>query len=175
MSVRVRGEAAVRAALIDAAAELFAARGVSSVSVREIAEKAGVNHGLVHHYFASKDGLLSAVLVDLARRTADEVDNDAALYAAGDAAEQHGRIVASLLLEARELATVQTEFPTISALIARLEADGRPDARERAAQAAAFVLGWKLYEPFLVEAAQLPVDEKNRKSILDRALARLLD
>jgi AcrR family transcriptional regulator len=44
-----------RALLMDAAATLFAAN--SSVSVRAIAKAAGVNHGLVHYYFGSKDQL----------------------------------------------------------------------------------------------------------------------
>ncbi|MGQ0825708.1 MAG: helix-turn-helix domain-containing protein [Actinomycetota bacterium] len=172
---RVRGERAVRAALVAAGAELFAARGVSTVSVREIAERAGVNHGLVHHYFDSKDGLLAAILHDLARRSAADVDDSAALYATGDAASRHGRIVASLLLEARDPAAVQTEFPTIAALVARLEREGRADARERAAQAAAFVLGWKLYEPFIAAATGLDVSDGTRTAILDRALTRLLE
>ncbi|HTW97732.1 MAG TPA: helix-turn-helix domain-containing protein [Acidimicrobiales bacterium] len=62
----VRGPVAVRASLVAAAGELFAARGTASVSVREIADRAGVNHGLIHHYFHSKQGLIDATLEDLA-------------------------------------------------------------------------------------------------------------
>jgi AcrR family transcriptional regulator len=52
----------VRAALLEAAARLFAEEGPKAVSVRRIAAAAGVNHGLVHHYFGSKEELLREVV-----------------------------------------------------------------------------------------------------------------
>ncbi len=51
--------------LIEAAAQLLGEVGPRSVSVRMIAERAGVNHGLVHHYFGGKDGLLRAAMTRL--------------------------------------------------------------------------------------------------------------
>jgi AcrR family transcriptional regulator len=71
----VRGPAAVRASLIAAASELFAARGTASVSVREIADRAGVNHGLIHHYFHSKQGLIDATLEDLGTQAAKALED----------------------------------------------------------------------------------------------------
>ena len=51
-----------RAALIDAAAELFAAHGVDAVSIRSINSQAGLAAASVHYHFGSKDKLLEAVL-----------------------------------------------------------------------------------------------------------------
>ena len=51
-----------RAALIDAAAELFAAHGVEGVSIRSINSQAGLAAASVHYHFGSKDKLLDAVL-----------------------------------------------------------------------------------------------------------------
>jgi AcrR family transcriptional regulator len=51
-----------RAALIDAAAELFAAHGVEGVSIRSINSQAGLAAASVHYHFGSKDRLLDAVL-----------------------------------------------------------------------------------------------------------------
>jgi AcrR family transcriptional regulator len=51
-----------RAALIDAAAELFAAHGVDGVSIRSINSQAGLAAASVHYHFGSKDKLLEAVL-----------------------------------------------------------------------------------------------------------------
>ena len=51
-----------RAALIDAAAELFAAHGVGGVSIRSINSQACVAAASVHYHFGSKNRLLDAVL-----------------------------------------------------------------------------------------------------------------
>jgi TetR/AcrR family transcriptional regulator, regulator of cefoperazone and chloramphenicol sensitivity len=45
----------------NAALELFAARGVTATSIRDVAAGAGVSPGLVQHHFGTKDGLRKAV------------------------------------------------------------------------------------------------------------------
>jgi AcrR family transcriptional regulator len=170
----------VRASLVEAASVLFAARGPSRVSVRQIADAAGVNHGLVHHYFGSKDGLLRSVLDELSERVATEIgewDGEGEFLAVGGAVEQHGRIVAHLLLDAQDPAAVQTTFPALRTLVAHLRSRGvAPEqARERAAQVSAFVLGWQLFEPFLCAAAGLDVDADRRTRVLADGVQRLLE
>lgn len=59
---RRRGSPDTRAAILDAARELFAAGGLSGTSVRAVAARAGVDPALVHHYFGSKDDLFVAAL-----------------------------------------------------------------------------------------------------------------
>ena len=51
-----------RAAILDAARELFAAGGYSGTSVRAVAASAGVDAALVHHYFGTKEDLFLASL-----------------------------------------------------------------------------------------------------------------
>ena len=51
-----------RSALIDAAAELFARKGLLAASLDEIAEAAGFSRGAFHFHFDSKDDLFLAVL-----------------------------------------------------------------------------------------------------------------
>jgi AcrR family transcriptional regulator len=58
------GEA--RAALLKAARDLLAERGLPRVTVREVAERAGVQPALVSYYFGGKDGLLRAVVTEVA-------------------------------------------------------------------------------------------------------------
>ncbi len=48
--------------LLDAAVELFAQRGFHGTSIRDIAERAGVNVAAGHYHYGSKDGLYLAVL-----------------------------------------------------------------------------------------------------------------
>ena len=54
--------ATTRERLIQAARQCLLERGHQACSVKTIAEVAGVNHGLVHHYFGSKEGLWLAVI-----------------------------------------------------------------------------------------------------------------
>jgi AcrR family transcriptional regulator len=62
--VATQGErrAQTRQRLLDAAAELFATRGVDGSSVDAIAERAGRTSGAVYDHFGGKEGLLIALL-----------------------------------------------------------------------------------------------------------------
>ncbi|MCB9523208.1 MAG: TetR/AcrR family transcriptional regulator [Myxococcales bacterium] len=50
------------AALLDAADKILAEEGLGALTARTVAERAGVNKGLVFYHFQSKAGLLQAVL-----------------------------------------------------------------------------------------------------------------
>jgi AcrR family transcriptional regulator len=50
-----------RRQLLDAAVRVFARKGYHASRVGDIAEEAGVAHGLLYHYFDSKDQVLEAV------------------------------------------------------------------------------------------------------------------
>lgn len=52
-----------RGAVLDAARRLFAEVGFERATIRVIAEQAGVDPALVHHFFGTKDALLRATLV----------------------------------------------------------------------------------------------------------------
>jgi AcrR family transcriptional regulator len=51
-----------RSELIDAALRLFAEQGFRATTIADIATATGTAHGLVYHYFSSKDELLEAIL-----------------------------------------------------------------------------------------------------------------
>src|SRR5689334_18547037 len=59
---RERNAAASRQRLLDAAEREFAARGFAGARLREIADAAGVQPALIHHYFVDKQGIYRAVL-----------------------------------------------------------------------------------------------------------------
>lgn len=48
--------------ILDAARALFAERGYQGTTMRAVADQAGVNSALVHHYFTSKERLFIAAL-----------------------------------------------------------------------------------------------------------------
>ena len=66
-----------RRSLIDATVDAIHERGYSDVTMAQIAKRAGVSGGLVHHYFGSKDQLLAAtmrhLLTELGRAIRDNV------------------------------------------------------------------------------------------------------
>lgn len=57
--------AATKKLLIDALIRLLGKRPVAGVSVRQIAAEAGVNHGLVHRHFGSKQALVRAAVAEI--------------------------------------------------------------------------------------------------------------
>ena len=70
-----------KARIRNAAFELYAEKGEANTSVREVAQAAGVTHGLVVHHFVNKEGLRRAVqqhVIDLLRQALDKVPNDGA-------------------------------------------------------------------------------------------------
>ena len=58
---RQSGAEEKRRQILDAAVRVFARRGFHTSRVGDIAEEAGVAHGLLYHYFASKDEVLQTV------------------------------------------------------------------------------------------------------------------
>ncbi|MFI9380240.1 TetR family transcriptional regulator [Kutzneria sp. NPDC052558] len=59
---RRRDASATRAALLRAAQELFTERGYERTTVRDIADRAGVNQALLFRYYGSKEDLFHVVL-----------------------------------------------------------------------------------------------------------------
>ena len=70
-----------RRAILDAAVRVFARKGAHATRVGDIAAEAGVSHGLLYHYFSSKDEVLETVIADAWGRLVDAlrmvVDGDA--------------------------------------------------------------------------------------------------
>ncbi len=62
MASQEERRAETRGRLLDAAAELFAERGIEASSIDAIAERAGRTSGAVYDHFGGKDGLLRALL-----------------------------------------------------------------------------------------------------------------
>ncbi|MCM3882159.1 TetR/AcrR family transcriptional regulator [Frankia sp. R82] len=67
-------------ALLDAAADLVAERGVDGASLARIGTRAGASRGLPTHHFGSKDGLVAR----LAQRAQDRIDEQNHANAARD-------------------------------------------------------------------------------------------
>ena len=64
---------ATRAALIEAARQIFAAEGYQQTGIEAIARAARVTRGAFYHHFADKRAIFDALVVDLQQRCAEEV------------------------------------------------------------------------------------------------------
>jgi AcrR family transcriptional regulator len=183
-----RGRERVVAALVEAATALFAERGPAGVSVRDIAARAGVNHGLLHRHFGSKQRLLRVVLDRLMRELATSVPLEMSseglreLFTAVAGRETYWRALARAVLDGEAPRLLQSRFPLVEHLVEgltelqRAGALGREfDPRLVAAGIAAQVLGWLVFEPFLATAAGLGsgVRDRNRRALVDAMLAIL--
>ena len=131
------------AAILVAAAQLFSARSPSKVTLREIAEQAGVNYGLIHHYYGTKDAILAELIRHASEAGAASMQGTTSLVEAlaalvdVNSSGTHIRMLASVILGDSAAARSFAASPAIRHLTAlAAEAGGeRPlvDPRIRAA------------------------------------------
>ena len=84
-----------RRLLLEAAVRVFARKGYHASRVGDIAEEAGVAHGLIYHYFESKEDVLRAVFRETWRELIATIRS---VEQAGDAPPEQLRKVAEILL-----------------------------------------------------------------------------
>jgi TetR/AcrR family fatty acid metabolism transcriptional regulator len=70
---RSTGQEDKRRLILDAAIRVFARKGYHTCRVGDIAEEAGVAHGLLYHYFRSKEELLETIFRETWRDVLDAV------------------------------------------------------------------------------------------------------
>lgn len=168
-SARPFGRDNVTAAVIEAAGELFSRHGFDGVSLRDIAKKAGVNHGLIHRHFGSKENLRRQTMQHMAdAMLADVID-------AGDIAdlsrrafqslkkhENFWRILARTILDGYSTGDMHDRYPIARLMIERVSAamkDGMLrddiDPRMLVASMFSFSCGYIMFEPFILASAGL--------------------
>lgn len=70
---RKRDSVATRAAILDAAREVFLSDGYANASIRKIARAAGCTHGTLYIHFRDKDDLLTQLIEDQFHRLLDRL------------------------------------------------------------------------------------------------------
>ena len=146
------------AALIEAATRLFAERGPTAVSHREVARAANVNLGLIHRYIGGKDELLAQVLAARPGMppvsppvpwSADDIADLMLTLIAADAA--YTKVVLRATLDGYDVPEMQVAFPLIEqAALAMRQVLPRRDADARVALLSAALLGWQTLAPTLL-------------------------
>jgi AcrR family transcriptional regulator len=74
LAERSTGAEEKRRLILDAAVRVFAHKGFHTSRVGDIAEEAGVAHGLLYHYFPSKDEVLDTIFRETWSRLLEEID-----------------------------------------------------------------------------------------------------
>jgi len=169
--IRPVGRDEVMAAVLEAATELFADRGPDAVTVREVADRAGVNHALIHRHYGTKDELLRMVLAQAIDRMSavsqgvtNTHDDAIPLVAELRAIEPAVRLMAWAILSGYAIEELWPENPAIAKLQSVLADEqaaagpadqGREDAGVAIVTSAALVLGWMVFRPLLERAGQV--------------------
>lgn len=183
-----RGREEVSAALVDAAMQLFAERGVAAVSVREVAARAGVNHALVFRHFGSKDGLAEAVWERVGEvlgsfvvggvRYSQVIDLTEALAES----ETIWRLVARSLLDGAFDSVGRRRYRFIEEMVWAIRSgqeagllESRTHPRLLVAMIIAVGLGWLIFHPVLRPLLGMPMgDGPEMRTELREAVVTLL-
>ena len=160
------GREEVMASILEAASELFAKKGVAGVSVRDIAAKAGVNHGLIHRHFGSKESLrrqtqekLSADLIAEMEASSTFEETMTMAWTALQKHDAFWRVLARTLLDGKWQGEIQSVFPLIELsmqLVTREQKQGlimeNADPKIVVAGIVAMALGLEVFESYLLTA-----------------------
>jgi TetR/AcrR family transcriptional regulator, fatty acid metabolism regulator protein len=92
---RAAGAEEKRRLIVDAAVRVFARKGFHASRVGDIAEEAGVAHGLLYHYFSSKDEVLETIFRENWGVLVDRID---AVVVTDEPARDQLRHVSAILL-----------------------------------------------------------------------------
>ena len=172
------GREQVSAAILAAAADLFAERGPASTSIRDIATRSGVNHGLVFRHFGTKEQLIGAVLDHLGQNLTTLIESGASAEDLEAALDRHWRVMARALLDGFPAAKLQARFPTAELMLGQVRPRHSSDlsARVAVANAAALQLGWRLFGPFLRAATGIEdLAESQLRELVGSEMARIVE
>lgn len=171
------GKDEVIAAVLEAAGELFAEKGPAATSIREVAARAGVNHGLLHRHFGSKHRLLAATLQNLADSGAALRESGAPLEEIAAAQERQARVMVRSTLDGFPVEELQQRFPGMEAFldVVRAKHSDERTARLLAAHGMALQFGWGLLGPTLRVAFGLQdLDETEIRAAVADQLAKIV-
>lgn len=148
------GRAEVAAAILEAATELFAERGPAATSIRDIAARSNVNHGLVFRHFGTKEQLVGAVLDHLGDDLSAQLETDTPAEVVQRSLDRQMRVMARTVLDGYPAGQLQKRFPNIATLLdgVRPLYDDEVKARLAVANALALQFGWRLFAPVLRSA-----------------------
>ena len=176
---KTKGRQNVEKKLIESAAVLVGSIGPNQLSIRDIADHAGVNHAQIHHYFGGKDGLLIATYKLLAFEHVEQLQrrnfslDNMIKEPLSEITNNYFRAVIRAVLDNRmDLVRVQVDSnlsmskKTLDQLV-KIKNKKKPTADMKAAIALVMVLEFGLasMKPYIIEV--LDINEKEINSFMD--------
>jgi AcrR family transcriptional regulator len=169
-------------ALFAATEQLCMSSSPSSVTTREIAAAANVNHGLIHHYFGSKQALIGAAMQRVEEGLLESVGDstDPAVVAArfidvAVARPSYPRMLNWMLLEGLNPADHIPGFPLVDHLIELVSTTAPShEARLRVFALLAFTVGMSTTWSSIADFTGLSDDERAHSQVFARHVARAI-
>ena len=176
---KTKGRQNVEKKLIESAAVLVGSIGPNQLSIRDIADHAGVNHAQIHHYFGGKDGLLIATYKLLAFEHVEQLQrrnvspDNMIKEPLSEITNNYFKAVIRAVLDNRmDLVRVQVDSDlsmskkTLDQLV-KLKNKKKPTAEMKAAIALIMVVEFGLasMKPYIIEV--LDINEKEINTFMD--------
>ena len=176
---KTKGRQNVEKKLIESAAVLVGSIGPNQLTIRDIADHAGVNHAQIHHYFGGKDGLLIATYKLLAFEHVEQLQrrnvtpDNMIKEPLSEITNNYFRAVIRAVLDNRmDLVRVQVDSDlsmskkTLDQLV-KLKNKKKPSAEMKAAIALIMVVEFGLasMKPYIMEV--LDINEQEMKKFMD--------
>lgn len=159
--------ARIRPIVLSHAADLFAERGPAATSLRDIADRSGVNAGLIFRHLGNKEAVVASVLDYLAEDLVSARHAGVSRDVVEARAERSWKVIARALLDGYDVGRLQHRFPNVEQLVAAARDQGADErtARVATADALALQLGWRLFGSFLKAATGL--DDEGPRHVSD--------
>ena len=176
---KTKGRQNVEKKLIESSAVLVGSIGPNQLTIRDIADHAGVNHAQIHHYFGGKDGLLIATYKLLAFEHVEQLQrrnvtpDNMIKEPLSEITNNYFRAVIRAVLDNRmDLVRVQVDSDlsmskkTLDQLV-KLKNKKKPSAEMKAAIALIMVVEFGLasMKPYIMEV--LDINEQEMKKFMD--------
>lgn len=176
---KTKGRQNVEKKLIESASVLVGSIGPNQLTIRDIADHAGVNHAQIHHYFGGKDGLLIATYKLLAFEHVEQLQrrnvtpDNMIKEPLSEITNNYFRALIRAVLDNRmDLVRVQVDSnlsmskKTLDQLV-KLKNKKKPTAEMKAAIALIMVVEFGLasMKPYIMEV--LDINEQEMKKFMD--------
>lgn len=114
--------------IMQAAAKLFAEKGLEGTSTRDIAQASGLNMSLISYYFRGKEGLYRRIIENFAHQLETQINDLVNSFEPKGLDQSHFEDEIRVIIEF--FVKMRTENPYVGRILKREEVDSLPHSRE---------------------------------------------